>query len=155
MWDRWRQILLLAAGLSAIAVIARLVSRFAAEDNPGRQDVIAWVAFGAIAVTLGVVAFLWARRYPMGRVVLDLGGAALIGCLFAVLVGPFISGGSPFASGAGNFFGMIWLYAGIAIGGSLLGLLVVTALGWDYRSQALKRFSQAERERMRRRPVRR
>jgi hypothetical protein len=90
----------------------------------------------------------------MGRVAADLSGGALVGCLFSVLVGPFISGGTPFANGPGFFFSTIWLYGGVAIGSSLLALLVLTALGQDHRSRALKRFAETQRARPRR-PVRR
>lgn len=154
MRDRWRQIGSLAAVLGGIVVLARLVARFYAGDNTSRQDVVAWVAFGAVGLTLAVAAFSWGRRYPMGRVVLDLGGAALLGCLFSTLVGPLITGGSPFANGPGVFFGTIWLYAGVAISSALMGLLVLTALGQDHRSRALKRFTETERARPGR-PVRR
>ena len=154
MWERWRRILVLAAGLFAITVVARLVSRWWAEDNLSRQDKLAWVAYGLVALTLAVVAYFWARPRPMLQVGLDIAGAALLGCLLSVLVGPYISGGAPFKSGAGNFFATIWVYAGIALGGTLIGLLVVTAAGLDYRSQALKRFAATERARPHR-PVRR
>lgn len=154
MRDRWREIGLLAAVLCGIAVVARLVARFYAGDDVGRQDTVAWVAYGAVALTLAVAAVVWGRRHPMGRVAADLGGGALVGCLFSVLVGPFISGGTPFAAGAGFFFNTVWLYGGVAIGSSLLALLVLTALGQDYRSQALKRFAETQRARPRR-PVRR
>jgi hypothetical protein len=154
MWDRWRRIGLLAAGLFAITVVARLVSRFWAEDNESRQDVLAWVAYGAVALLLAVFAYLWGRRRPMGTVGIDLAGAALIGCLLSVLVGPYISGGSPFEAGAGNFFAGIWLYAAFAIGGSLLGLIALMAVGQDYRSQALKRYAEMARAKPRR-PVKR
>jgi hypothetical protein len=154
MWERWRQIGLVAAGLFAVTVAARLVSRFSANDNKHMQDRISWVAFGVIAAGLSVLAFLWARRYPMLRVTFDLGGAVLIACLLSVLVGPLITGGGPFKNGAGFFFAQIWLYLGVAFGGGLLGLLIVTALGQDYRSQALKRFTQTQLAKPRR-PVKR
>jgi hypothetical protein len=153
MWDRWRQIGLLAAGLFGIAVVARLITRFWAESNESRQDNLAWIAYGVVALTLAVVAFYWGRPRPAGRVALDLAAAALAGCLLSILVGPFISGGSPFAAGAGNFFAGIWLYAAFAIGGSLLGFLVLTAIGLDYRSQALKRYAELARAKPRR-PIR-
>lgn len=154
MWDRWRRIGLLAAGLFAITVVARLVSRFWAGDNEGRQDILGWVAYGTVALLLAVAAALWGRRHPMGQVTLDLGGAALAGCLLSVLVGPFISGGSPFASGAGNFFAGIWLYAAFAIGGSLLGFIAIMAVGQDYRARTLRRFEAMARAKPRR-PVKR
>lgn len=150
MWQRWRQVVFLGAGLSAISLVARLATRLWTGDDVGRQELLGWLGYGAVALTLAVVAFRWARLRPMGRVALDLAGGALIGLLFSALVGPFISGGTPFDQGAGVFFGMIWLYAGVAIGASVLGLLLVTAIGKDYRSQALKRFAEAERGKPRR-----
>jgi predicted membrane channel-forming protein YqfA (hemolysin III family) len=154
MWNRWRRIGLVAVGLFAITVVARLISRFWAHDNEGRQDRLAWIAFGGVALLIAVVFYLWGRRYPMGQVALDLAGAALVGCLLSVLVGPFISGGSPFKGGAGNFFAGIWLYAAFAIGGALLGMIALMAAGQDYRSQALKRYAEMAKARPRR-PVKR
>ena len=46
--------------------------------------------------------------------------------------------------GPAVFFGMIWLYGGVAIGSALLALLVLIALGQDHRSQALKRFAETQ-----------
>ena len=59
------------------------------------------------------------------------------------LVGPFIGGEGPFEEGAGNFFAQIWLYAGFAIVGTVLGYWVATALGRDFRSKSLKAYTQA------------
>jgi hypothetical protein len=144
MWDRWRPIGLMTAGLFVIAVVARLLSRFIAHDHTKTQTRIGFVAFVAVAATVAAFAFLWGRRYPMGRVVLDLAGAVLTGCLLSVLIGPYISGGGPFHKGAGVFFAQIWVYFGVSIGAGLLGLGVLTALGQDYRSQALRRFALKE-----------
>lgn len=154
MWERWRPITLMAGGLFLITVIARLLSRFVASHNDKLQSRIGYVAFGAVAVTVGALAVYWARRHRMGQVVLDLGGAVLSACLASVLIGPFISGDTPFASGAGSFFAQIWVYCGVAIGGGLLGLLFLIALGLDYRSQALKRYAETQRARPNR-PIRR
>lgn len=154
MWERWRPILMLAAGLFAIGVAVRVISWWRAEDNEKLQDQIAWVGFAAIGVTLAVVAFQWARRHPMVRVELDLAGAAAIAMALTVLVGPLITGGDPFAGGAGLFFAQIWLYSGVAIGGALLGLLLVMALGKDYRAVQLRRYAESQRAKPRR-PVRR
>jgi hypothetical protein len=151
MWQRWRLIGLVTAGLFGIAIVARLVSRLTAEHNEKLQTRIGFVAFVAVAVTIAVVAFSWARRYPMLRVGLDLAGAVVAGCLLSVLIGPFISGGGgPFSKGAGFFFAQIWVYLGVGFGGGLLGLLVVMALGQDYRSQALRQFTLREKGKPRR-----
>src|SRR5690606_36309354 len=73
MRDRWREIGLLTAVLCGIAVVARLVARFYAGDDVGRQDTVAWVAYGAVAPTLAVAAVVWGRHRPIGRVAADLG----------------------------------------------------------------------------------
>jgi hypothetical protein len=142
MWTRWRPILLMAAGFFAITVIARLLSRFVADNNDKVETRIGYVAFGAVAVLAAALAVYWGRRHPASQVILDLGGAILIACLLSVLIGPFISGDKPFASGAGSFFAQIWAYCGVGFGGGLLGLLGLIALGLDHRSQALKRYAQ-------------
>jgi hypothetical protein len=63
------------------------------------------------------------------------------GLLLTVLVGPFISGGEPFANGAGDFFFQVWLYAGFAIGGTLVGYWIAMVFGRDYRSRSLKAYT--------------
>jgi hypothetical protein len=70
--------------------------------------------------------------------------SVLIALVLTIFIGPFISGSQPFAAGAGAFFSQIWLYAGFTAGGVLLGYLLLTALGRDYRSQSLKRFAEAK-----------
>lgn len=154
MWQRWRPIIVMTAGLFAITVIARLLSRLIANNDDRLQTRIGYVAFGAVAVTACALAVYWGRRHPVGQVILDLGGAVLGACLLSVLIGPFISGDTPFASGAGSFFAQIWAYCGVGFGGGLLGMLGLTALGQDYRSQALKRYTQAQRAKPHR-PIRR
>src|SRR3712207_8579318 len=52
--------------------------------------------------TLFRSATWWARHFPMSRVLGDLLVAALAGCLLSALVGPFVTGDSPFGSGS-NF----------------------------------------------------
>jgi hypothetical protein len=70
--------------------------------------------------------------------------AALAAMLLTILVGPFISGDTPFGGGAGNFFSQVWLYGGFAIVGTLLGYWTATALGVDYRSKSLQAFARAK-----------
>ncbi len=105
--------------------------------------VLAAVLFAIIAVLLGALAFVRARREPVARWLPDLAVATGIALLLTILVGPFISGATPFAGGAGDFFNQVWLYAAFAGGGLLIGYLFCTAFGLDYRSQGLKRFAEA------------
>jgi hypothetical protein len=108
--------------------------------------------FAAIGLTLAVWTFFHAqRRAPIEWLVPDLVLGALGGMLLTVLVGPFISGGQPFANGAGNFFSQVWLYAGCAIAGTLLGYWVAVMLARDYRSRTLKAFAESREQRARQR----
>jgi hypothetical protein len=45
--------------------------------------------------------------------------------------------------GAGVFFSQVWLYAAFVGGGALIGFLIATALGQDYKSKSLKRYAEA------------
>ena len=150
MKDRWRWIAALAAGLFAINVIARLITHFGYDGDTEAGDRISLAMFAVIGALLAVVAFRQARRQPVITWMGELGATVLIAMALTILVGPFVTGGQPFADGAGAFFSQIWLYAGFAGGGALVGFLLVTALGWDYRSQSLKRYAEQARSRPRR-----
>jgi hypothetical protein len=144
MKDRWLPIGVLAGVLFAVNVAARLVARFGFNDDGEAQDRVSLVMFVVIGLILAVMAFTWGRSRPAGRWIADIGAATIIAVLLTIFVGPFISGDTPFESGAGDFFAQIWLYGAFAIGGSLVGFLVLVALGLDYRSKGLKRFADAK-----------
>jgi hypothetical protein len=150
MRQRWQWVGILAVGLFAINVIARIVVRLAAADNESRQVRIGFVAMGAVALVVGVAMFYLGHRYPMTRALGDLSIAVLAACLLSVLIGPFISGSGPFKDGAGAFFELIWQYLAFAIGGGVLGLIALVASGQDYRSLALKRYAERQRVKPRR-----
>lgn len=154
MKDRWLPIGVLAGALFAVNVAARLVARLGFNEDGEAQDRISLGMFVVIGLILATMAFVWGRRYPASRWIGDVGAAVAIALLLTVFVGPFISGDTPFESGAGDFFAQIWLYAGFAIGGSLIGFLILVALGLDYRSESLRRFAEAKLSKPRR-PVRR
>lgn len=144
MRERWLPIGVLAAVLFAINVAARLITRLAFHNNDNKQTAAGLIAMLGIALIYAVLAFIWGQRVPAGRLIADLAAAALVGCAFTVFVGPFISSKGPFSDGAGVFFAQIWQYAGFTGGGTLLGFLIVTALGLDYRSRALKRLAETK-----------
>ena len=143
MRQRWVPIAVLAAVLFGVNVVTRLVVRMAYDGDATAEGRASLVMFVVIGLILAVVAFVRARREPVGRWAGDLAAAVLPAMLLTILVGPFISGSTPFANGAGEFFSQVWLYAGFTLGGALLGYLVVTTFGQDYRSQQLKRFAEA------------
>lgn len=154
MRERWLRIGVLAAVLFAINVAARLVARLAFDSDDDKQTTLGLLSLAAVGLVFAVMAFVWGRDRPLGVLVADLAGAAVIGCALTIFVGPFISGEGPFSDGAGIFFGQIWQYAGFSGGGTLLGFLLLTALGLDHKSQTLKRIAETRLAKPRR-PVRR
>ncbi|WP_199752348.1 hypothetical protein [Actinoplanes sp. ATCC 53533] len=150
MRQRWVSIALLAAGLFAINVIARLVIRIGFNDNETAQNRVSIVMFAVIGVVLAIITFVRAQRVPPSSWLPELGAAAIGGMLLTILVGPFVSGDGPFSGGAGNFFSQVWLYGGFAIVGTLLGYWIATMLGRDYRSKSLAAFARAKTSKPRR-----
>lgn len=144
MKERWLPVGVLAGALFAVNVVARLVARFGFDGDTEMQDRLSLGMFAVIGVTLAVMAFLWGRRSATAEWGPRLAVAILVAMALTILVGPFISGKHPFADGAGEFFAQIWLYAGFAGGGVLVGFLVLTALGMDYRSQQLQRYAETK-----------
>src|SRR5262245_36951623 len=117
MKERWRPVLLLAAGLFLVNVIARLVVRFAAGSDDAKQVTIGLWALIAVGVVMIPVAAWWTTRHFLPRVLGDLAVAVLIACVLAVLVGPLVSGASPFGSGAGLVFTQFAYFVGVSAGG--------------------------------------
>jgi len=141
--QRWFPMAALAAGLFAINIVARLIVRFGFPDDDTAQNRASIVMFAVLGLVLAAWAFrqAQARRFTEWLPELVLG--ALGGMLLTVLIGPFISGGTPFEDGAGAFFSQIWLYAGCSILGTALGYWIAVLLGRDYRSRSLKAYEQA------------
>ncbi len=55
-----------------------------------------------------------------------------------------------FANGSGDFFAQVWLYAGCAIAGTLIGYWIAVTLAKDFRSRSLQAYSRAKTTRPRR-----
>lgn len=144
MKERWLPVGLLAAGLFLINVVARLVERLGFNGDLDAADRITLIMLVAVGLVALGVAAVWSKVRPVGEWSADLSAAALGGLLLAIFVGPFISGTTPFADGAGEFFKQVWQWAGFVIGGAAIGFMIVTALGLDHRSQSLKRFAEAK-----------
>ena len=144
MRQHWVRIGLLAGALFAINVIARVVIRIGFSEDEAAQNRVSIIMFAVIGIVLAIVTFLRAQRVPPSSWLPELAAAALGGMLLTILVGPFISGDSPFEAGAGNFFSQVWLYGGFAIVGTLLGYWVATMLGRDYRSRSLQAYAKAK-----------
>jgi hypothetical protein len=143
MRDRWQPVGILAGVLFAINAVIRFIVWQVAPKSDNKQIAFGFLGLGLVALVMAVAAYRWGRRYPMHRVGPDLAVAVSVGCLLTVLVGPFAGGTAPFKEGAGMFFAEIWHYLAFAGGGAVLGLLVLMALGRDYRAQALKRYAES------------
>jgi hypothetical protein len=150
MRDRWLPVGVLAGVLFLVNVVARLVTRFGFDGDTEISDRISLGMFAVIGLILAAVAFVWGRRTPVARWSGDVAAAVLVAMVLTIFVGPFVSGSQPFADGAGEFFAQVWLYAGFAGGGALLGFLLLTAFGLDHRSQSLKRYAELKRAKPRR-----
>lgn len=146
MFQRWRTVGILALVLFALNVAGRWTAKLLKAENQAALDSKKSVAGLVLIVVIGLVfvamTVYWGRLRPFARVAQDLGGAALVSCLLAIFVGPLTVGESPFANGAGAFFSQIWVWGGLAIGGTLLGYMALVALTADYRSKQLKRFAE-------------
>jgi MFS family permease len=140
--QRWLPVGVIVGVLFVTNVIARWIVRLFAEDNDKRTTEIGLVSLGVVAVVMAVAAYWWARRHPMARVVADLAVAAIAGCLLSVLLGPLLAGTAPLRDGFDFFVGQVWHYLLLAVGGTVFGLLVVMALGLDYKSQSWKRYAE-------------
>ena len=148
--QRWFRVAVLAVGLFVINAVARLVVRVGFDGADTAQTRASIAMFTLITLILGVLTFIRSQRVKPGAWLPEIGFGALGGMLLTVLVGPFLSGSSPFANGSGDFFAQVWIYAGCAILGAALGYAVAVLLGRDYRSKSLKAFTQARKTRPRR-----
>ncbi|TMM37580.1 MAG: hypothetical protein E6F99_11895 [Actinobacteria bacterium] len=141
MRDRWQPVGILAGVLFAINAVVRLIVWQVGPKSDSKQITVGFVGLALVGLVMAGAGWRWGRRYPMSRVTPDLCVAVAVACLLTVLVGPFFGGTRPFKEGAGLFFAEIWHYLAFAGGGAILGLLVLMALGRDYRAEALKRYA--------------
>jgi hypothetical protein len=142
MRDRWQPVGILAGVLFGINLACRFIVWQLVPKSDSKQIALGLIGLGLVAVLMGWAGYRWAVRYPSSRVAGDLGATIAAACLATVLIGPFAGGSVPFREGAGFFFGEIWQYLAFAGGGAILGILVAIMLGRDYRSRALKRYTQ-------------
>jgi hypothetical protein len=138
MRQRWLRVAALGGLLFAINAAARLFVWRTHIAGVTQQTRIGLIAFVAIGLVFAVAAGWWAVRYPLIRVVPDLLVAGLVGCLLSVLVGPFFSGSKPVAEGISFLFVQILQYLVLGALGATLGVLVVIAVGRDWKTRVWK-----------------
>ncbi|MFF5053893.1 hypothetical protein ACFY1S_12000 [Micromonospora sp. NPDC000663] len=141
---RWRDVGVLTGALFAANVAARLIIKLGFDGDDTAADRVSLAMFVVIGLILAVVAFRWGSRRPLSAWSADLALVVGIAMALTVLVGPLLVGDNPFGAGAGTFFAQIWLYLLATGAGILVGYLVLTALGRDYRSQQLKRYAEVK-----------
>ncbi|MFF0658873.1 hypothetical protein [Micromonospora tulbaghiae] len=149
MAQRWRAVGVLAAALFGVNVVARLVIKLAFPDDDTASGRVSLAMFLVIGLILAGTAFRWGADRPLGRWAGDLAAAVAVALALTVFVGPLLVGENPFGGGAGLFFAQIWLYLAATGAGVLVGYLILTALGRDYRSRQLKRYAEMKRTRPR------
>ncbi|MDG4793857.1 hypothetical protein [Micromonospora sp. WMMD1082] len=142
MGQRWRAVGVLAIALFAVNVVARLVIRFGFDGDDTVADRVSLGMFVVIGLVLAGVAFVWGRRRPLARWAGEVATAIGIALGLTVLIGPLLVGNNPFAGGGNTFFAQIGLYLVATTAGTMLGYLLLTALGRDHRSQSLKRYAE-------------
>ncbi|WP_433529810.1 hypothetical protein ACQPYA_26735 [Micromonospora sp. CA-263727] len=142
MGQRWRSIGVVAIGLFAVNVVARLVIRFGFDGDETAADRVTLGMFGVIGLILAWVAFTRGRRYPVAHWGTETAASIGIALGLTMLIAPLLLGRSPFAEGSATFFWQVVLYLVATTAGAFLGYLLLTTLGLDHRSQSLKRYAE-------------
>lgn len=150
MWrNRWVKVGAVALGFFLINGLARFISWLTRPDeiplvetSNGTADLVISVA-GALATVLlmAVAAAFWAVRYPIGRVIAELGLAVLVGTLLALLVGPFLGGNKPFEEGLEMFVLQFLQFLGLGALGIFLGFVTMVVLGKDWKTRGLAAYA--------------
>ncbi len=138
----WGRVAIVTAALIAINLLVRVGVRIAGPGDDAEFVIALW-SLGAMVVGLAVVIFYWTRRYLASRVVGFAGAIIGASALVVAVVGPYVSGGSPFENGFGSFLLQLFFIGVALLVGAALGLLLAMALGLDPTSRAWK--SQTER----------
>jgi hypothetical protein len=150
---RWVPVAVVAGVLLGLNLAARLIARFALSENqPDEEFVVGLLSLAGMVIAIGVAGFLWGRRHTAVRILEDLTIAGIAGALLAVLVGPFVSGDTPFGNGAGFWFAQLGLCAAVLLVGAFGGIFLAIMLGMDprsrgWRSQSEQAARRAERAR--------
>jgi hypothetical protein len=140
--QRWLPVGLLALAIFVVNAAARFISWKAGIENPNAQSRLGLIGVIAVGLLVMGASIRWSIRYPFPRLFGDMCVAVVVGTLLSVIIGPFAGGQKPFGEGVEFFVYEVLLFFGIGAVATLLGFVVVTALGKDWKSRGLKRFEQ-------------
>ncbi|MGH3713449.1 MAG: hypothetical protein ACRDT4_08340 [Micromonosporaceae bacterium] len=150
MRQRWTEVAVLAVVLFAINGLARLIvwqAEIANDEDQILAGLLASIAAALVCVAAGI---RWSHRYPMSRVVLDVGAAVLVAALLAVLVGPYLGGSTPLVEGFGFALRQFVYYAGLMAFGAAVGVLLTITVGKDWKTRGWKNHEESIRSRPKR-----
>jgi MFS family permease len=147
---KWREVGVLAGVLFVLNAVSRLIAWIFAGDNDKSQTRIGLIYAVAVALVMVYAGYRWARLKLMPRVVGELSAAVLLGLIFSLILGPFAGGSAPFVSSGDLLWSEAWHYLLLAGIGATLGVLIAIMLGRDPRSQAYKRYAEANKGKPRR-----
>ncbi|GAA0283741.1 hypothetical protein [Cryptosporangium japonicum] len=136
MQNRWTRVGVVVAVLIVVNFGARLVLRLANGTSEDVELTTALVSLAAMGVVIAVAGFLTARRYLWGVTAGDLFFDLVISALLVTLVGPFVSGATPFGSGVTQWLLQLLVCLGVLLIGSAIGVLLAVAFGLDPKSRA-------------------
>lgn len=145
--DRWLPIALVALGLFAVNGASRLITWKGGIVKEDQQMRIGFIAVAAVGVLLIAASAWWSYRYPLGRMIADLGLAVLIACAASLIIGPYLGGSRPFKEGLEFVVLQVLLFLGLGGVGVFLGFLGVVAFGADWKSRGLKQYERNYRAR--------
>jgi len=134
--NRWVRIGVVVAALVLVNFGARLALRLASGASEKVEFTTALTSLVAMGVVIAVVGFLTARRYLLAVTAGDLFFDILLTSLLVTLVGPFVSGATPFGAGVLQWM-LQWLVCvGALTVGAAIGVLLTIAFGLDPKSRA-------------------
>jgi hypothetical protein len=147
---KWRDVGVLAGVLFVLNALSRLAVWLFASDSDKGQTRIGFGYVIAVGLVMIYAGYRWARLRLMPRVVGELTVAVLLGLVSSLILGPFAGGSAPFVQSGDLIWSEAWHYLLLAGVGAALGVLLAIMLGRDPRSQAYKRYAEANRGKPRR-----
>ncbi|GAA0387078.1 MULTISPECIES: hypothetical protein [Micromonospora] len=143
MGQRWRAVGALTIALFAVNVVARLIIRFGFDGDEAAADRVTLGMFVVIGLILAGTAVAWGQSRPPAQWGVEVAAAIGMALALTMLVGPLLVGQNPFGGGSATFFWQILLYLVATSLGAILGHLLLTTLGRDYRSRRLQRYAES------------